>query len=121
MRSMSLPKIGETVRYIGRKPGERASGDGHEPNVIWLVGGAEGIVVSRRKGYPKHHCPDHAQAPDCVCGDVNNGWIGAMPNWAVVAWSGDREGTTTRRCIEGADEGILWEYAGVNIKEKVKG
>ncbi len=117
---MSLPKIGETVRYIGRKPGERAYGEGHEPNVVWLVGGAEGTVVSRRRGYPKHRCPDHAQTPDCICGDVNNGWVGAMPDWAVIAWNGDREGTIIRCCIENADEGILWVRVDANAKEKIK-
>ncbi len=104
-----LPKIGETVRYTGRKPGERAGGEGHEPNVVWLVGGAEGTVTSHSRGYTEHRCPDHTNAPSCICGDPDDGRVEAMPDWAVVEWAGESEGTTISKCIDTADEGDIWE------------
>ncbi len=85
---MGLPAIGTHVRYIG-------TGRGF----------TEGVVVRHGKGYERHRCPNHQEAPDCICGDRDDGRVQAMPDWAVVDWEGPRGET----CIDADEEGTYWE------------
>jgi hypothetical protein len=72
-----------------------------------LRGGDEGNVVRIIAGYPEHACPDHDEAPDCVCGG-ETGRVRACAAGPVVAWE-TREGGTIERCISPEDEGTDWE------------
>lgn len=107
---------GAAVRCLwgpGRKPGERVMGEG-SPDTAWLCVGAAGKVVAVSAGYPRHRCPDHAGAPDCVCGDEgpDAGWVPAMESWATVEYETDKPGRAIRRAITRSSEGETWERAG---------
>lgn len=109
--SVGLPEIGMRVRFIGRPPGKRAFGIGHPGHEHWLLGGAEGPIEPGGTGYPRHRCPDHSEAPDCVCGDCGDspGWIDQMDPWVVVQYRCACGETTIGRCCSLPDEGTLWE------------
>ena len=117
----TLPSIGRRVRYIGRPDGERAMGEFLEPSKVrfgfgataptaWMCGGCTGLVTEHHTGYAEHACPNHGEAPECICGDEDDGRVEAMPPWAVVAWHTDHEGKTIQRCISVEDEDREWEH-----------
>lgn len=107
-------RAGDVLEYLdrpGRPKGERVLGEG-APETRWLCVGALGLVVEVKRGYPRHRCPDHVGAPDCVCGD---GEVGDAPGWvpergpcALVEWETDRPGLTMRRLVHPEDEGEDW-------------
>ncbi len=112
--TVELPEIGMRVRFIGRPPGVRAFGIGMPGHVHWLLGGAEAVVEPGGEGYLLHRCPDHSEAPDCVCGDCGDspGWINEMPPWVVAEYPCACGESTVGRCCSLDEEGISWERVG---------
>ena len=103
-----LPKIGDRLRYIRKSPS-------HSGVTVAGVTGirrdnAIGLVIDGGgDGYPEHRCYDHSEAPDCICGDADNGMVQAMPPWIVVAWETDAAGLFYKACVDLDGEGTDWE------------
>ena len=104
-------------------PADRLHGETVDGVTAWLRVGDQGAIVHHFKGYPRHRCPDHRDAPDCICGGGEcadncepdcdcheDGWVSASNASAVVAWQ-TREGPKIRRVIHREDEGVRWNKA----------
>lgn len=100
-------KVGARVRYLGDPTGHWHKSD--QSDRVDLRTGDIGTVDGWTDGYPRHRCPDHREAPDCVCGDDaettdERGWIDASPKCARVQYQGG-----FRAVLYAEDEGTRWE------------
>lgn len=107
-----LPAIGTRVRFIGRAPGVRAFGIGKPGHVHYLLGAAEAVLKAGGDGYPRHRCPDHGDAPECVCGDLDDGWIDEHLPWLVAEYPCACGAELLGRTVDVEGEGISWEVVG---------
>lgn len=89
-------KIGDEVIYKGLPNGAKI-GSEVDGRTHWFSSGAVGKVVRFIPGYPRHRCPDHGKAPDCVCG--GNGWVPAEKDSAVGSFPCDCGSQRIERCV----------------------
>jgi hypothetical protein len=108
--STELPAVGTSVRYIGQRFGEKRS---NEKEYRYLSSDTVGVVISHHDGYPRHRCPDHSDAPDCVCGDYDGdedrGWIRENPPWGVAEFDSEDGRGKVSRVADAENEGRTWE------------
>lgn len=100
---VSWIQVGTKVRFTGSPIGEWRKPDKSDHKS--LRPGMTGRVIGFTKGYPPHPCPDHSNAPDCICGE--NGTVSANERQGIVAW--DAEGGEYQRLISRDDEGKRFE------------
>lgn len=101
---VSWISVGTEVRFLGSPVAQWTKADKSDRRE--LRPGMTGKVVGFTDGYPPHRCPDHASAPDCICGDTG-GIVSANDRMAIIAWNAD--GGEYQRLAGRDDEGDRFE------------